>query len=221
MHILGIILVIVILFGPSFWVKMAMARHAKDRTDYPGTGGEFARHILDQLSLPDVKVESTDMGDHYDPMDKAVRLSRKNYEGKSLTAVAVAAHEVGHAIQDRDGYKPFKQRMTLAKTERFMIMGMQALSLVPIGAAMFQGMPRLALFSLVFMLLTALLSFILRLLNLRVEYDASFAKALPILESGYVPAEDVPAARSVLRAAALTYLSGALMSVLRLILIRR
>lgn len=221
MHILGLILVLLVLFGPSLWVKVAMHRHSKVRADYPGTGGEFARHILDQLSLENVKVEQTDMGDHYDPQEKAVRLTRKNYNGQSLTAVAVAAHEVGHAIQDRDGYKPFKQRMALAKTERVMIIGMQALSLVPLAAAMFQGMPRLALFSFVFLILTALISFILRLMNLRVEYDASFSKALPILETGYVPKEDIPAAREVLRAAALTYLSGALMAVLRLLLIRR
>ena len=221
MHILGLILVAIIVFAPSVWVKIAMARHAKDRVDYPGTGGEFARHILDKLSLPEVKVETTDMGDHYDPVDKAVRLSRKNHDGRSLTAVAVAAHEVGHAIQDRDDYKPFKQRMSLARAERVMIMGMQALSLVPVGAAVFQGMPRLALFSLAFLVLTVLVSFILRLMNLRVEYDASFAKALPILENGYLPPEDIPGARQVLQAAALTYLSGALMSLLRLIFIRR
>jgi Zn-dependent membrane protease YugP len=154
-------------------------------------------------------------------MDKAVRLTRKNHDGRSLTAVAVAAHEVGHAIQDRDGYKPFKQRMALAKTERVMIYAMQAMALLPVAAAMFHGMPRLALLSFAFMILTALLSFVLRLMNLRVEYDASFAKALPILENGYLPPKDIPAAREVLRAAALTYLSGALMAILRLLLIRR
>jgi Zn-dependent membrane protease YugP len=198
-----------------------MSRHSKERDDYPGTGGEFARHILDRLNLEAVKVEVTDRGDHYDPMDKAVRLSRDNHDKRSLTAVAVAAHEVGHAIQDRDGYKPFKSRMALAKTERVMVMGMQGMALLPIGFALFQGSPRFALFSLVFMVLTALISFIFRLMTLRVEYDASFARALPILENGYLPPEDIPAARHVLKAAALTYLSGALLAVLRLIFMRR
>lgn len=198
-----------------------MSRHSKERNDYPGTGGEFARHILNELKLATVEVEVTDQGDHYDPLEKVVRLSRKNYNGRSLTAVAVAAHEVGHAIQDREGYKPFKSRLSLAKTERLMIMAMQGLTFLPIGFAMLQGSPRFALFSLVFLVLTALISFIFRLMTLRVEYDASFAKALPILENGYLPPEDIPAAREVLKAAALTYLAGALMAILRLLFIRR
>lgn len=221
MHIVFIIAFIALLFGPSLWVKIAMRKHSIERSDYPGTGAEFARHILDQLKLESVTVEVTERGDHYDPTDKAVRLSQKNFHGQSITAVAVAAHEVGHAIQDRDGYKPFKSRLTLAKTERIMITLMQALSLVPVGFAMLQGSPRFALLSLFFLVMTVLISFILRLMNLRVEYDASFQKALPILENGYLPPEDLPAARQVLKAAALTYLSGALMSVLRLLFIRR
>jgi len=93
--------------------------------------------------------------------------------------------------------------------------------LLPIGAAMFQGMPRLALFSIFFVVLATLMSFMVRVVNLRVEYDASFARALPILENGYLPQNDMPAARQVLRAAALTYLSGAIMMVFRLLLLRR
>ena len=221
MYIIFLIFLLLMLFGPSMWVAVAMRTHGKDRPDYPGTGGEFARHILDEENLKEITVEETDQGDHYDPMDKAIRLSSKNYKGRSLTAVAVAAHEVGHALQDRDGYKPFKSRMTLVKTERILVMAMQVFTMLPVGLAFFQGSPRFALFSLMFMLMTVLISFILRLMNLKVEYDASFGRAMPILENGYLPPQDIPAARQVLKAAALTYLSGALMMVLRLLLIRR
>ena len=69
----------------------------------PGTGGELAKHLIERFSLNDVKVEVTELGDHYDPIEKKVRLSKENYESKSLTAIAIAAHEVGHAIQDQQG----------------------------------------------------------------------------------------------------------------------
>jgi Zn-dependent membrane protease YugP len=71
---------------------------------YPGTGAELARHLLDRFDMKHIKVETTERGDHYDPETKAVRLTPDKFSGKSLTAVTVAAHEVGHAIQDHTGY---------------------------------------------------------------------------------------------------------------------
>ena len=92
-----------------------IARHAAERADFPGTGGEFARHILDEMKLSHVKVEETDLGDHYDPEAKAVRLLPKHLNGRSLSAVVIAAHEAGHAMQDATGYPPLQARTRLAK----------------------------------------------------------------------------------------------------------
>jgi len=101
MHFLvpSILLLILALF-PSMWVRSVIRKHASQRDDIPGTGGELATHLLKQYELYDVTVEETQEGrDHYDIIDKCVRLSPSVHNGKSLTAVAIAAHEVGHAIQ--------------------------------------------------------------------------------------------------------------------------
>jgi Zn-dependent membrane protease YugP len=93
-----------LLFGPQLWVQVVLRRHSEPRADFPGTGGEFARHLLTQLGLESVNVEPTDAGDHYDPASRTVRLTADRLYGKSLTAVVVAAHEDGHALQHRLGY---------------------------------------------------------------------------------------------------------------------
>ena len=112
----ALILVIVLglIFVPGMWIKHVMKRHAIDRPDYPGTGAELARHLLDRAGLDEVIVEVTPAGDHYSPVDKAVRLSEANHDGRSLTAVAVATHEVAHAMQDAEGYGPLKWRTRMA-----------------------------------------------------------------------------------------------------------
>src|SRR5688572_11769541 len=109
---IGIVALIGLIFGPQVWIRSTMARHAKERADFPGTGGELARHLLDEAGLTTVKVEAIDGGDHYSPVDKAVRLSRSNFTGRSVTAIAVAAHEASHAMQDKEGYAPLRLRQT-------------------------------------------------------------------------------------------------------------
>ena len=94
------IIIVVLLFAgllalPSFWVQKVMRRYSEPGDRYPGSGGELARHLLDELHLPDVLAEVTDKGDHYDPVARAVRLSKANFHGKSLTAVTVAAGGAG------------------------------------------------------------------------------------------------------------------------------
>ena len=107
-------LFLALVFGPQLWVTATMRRHGAERPDYPGTGGELARHLLDEAGLQHVKVERIAAGDHYAPDDKAVRLSAANFDGRSVTAVAVAAHEVGHALQHAEGYRPLMLRQRLA-----------------------------------------------------------------------------------------------------------
>ena len=106
----GTLIVLVLIFGPSLWVKFVMRRYSSEKTEMLGTGGELAKHLIERFSLKDVKVEVTELGDHYDPIEKKVRLLREHYESKSLTAIAIAAHEVGHAIQDHQGDKRLATR---------------------------------------------------------------------------------------------------------------
>jgi Zn-dependent membrane protease YugP len=109
----AIIIVLALVFTlavlPQLWVRRVIAAHDAERADFPGTGGEFARHILDEMKLGHVKVEETDAGDHYDPEAKAIRLLPKHFGGKSLAAVVIAAHETGHAMQDAVGYPPCRR----------------------------------------------------------------------------------------------------------------
>jgi Zn-dependent membrane protease YugP len=215
MLIVLIIAGLLLALAPQLWVRAVMRRHNVARSDFPGTGGEFARHVLNRLGLESVGVEATDSGDHYDPQDRVVRLSRDNFSARSLTAVVVAAHEVGHAMQDASGYPALETRTRLAKL---------AIRLQKVGAVMMFAAPLIFVLvrSPVALLIQAALavvvlgtSVLLHLVTLPVELDASFRRALPVLETGrYLRPEDLPAARSILRAAALTYVAAAAMSLL-------
>ena len=100
MHIaLLLVLVLMLVFGPQWWARYTFRRYAGASPNVPGTGAELARHLLNRFGMEDVGVEPAEQGaDHYDPEQRMVRLGPDNYNGKSLTAVAVAAHEVGHAF---------------------------------------------------------------------------------------------------------------------------
>ena len=215
--IIVLLLILTLSIGPTLWVRSVLAQHSVDRSDFPGTGGELARHLLDEMKLISVAVVKTSIGDHYDPGEKAVRLSSKHYDGRSLTAVVVAAHEVGHAMQDASGYKPLKARTKLAKTaiivER---VGSIAMFTAPVFAALIRH-PAGALIPIVAGLCILSMSVVVHLTTLPVEYDASFNRALPVLQAGgYIPERDIPAARSILRAAAFTYVAAALMSLINI-----
>src|SRR5215471_1787290 len=112
---LGSLLLLALVFGPQVWVRNALARHGSERPDLPGTGGELARHLLDEAGLRTVKVELTGDGDHYDPVACAVRLLPQHHDGRSIAAVAVAAHEVSHAVQHARGERAFALRFELVR----------------------------------------------------------------------------------------------------------
>ncbi len=144
-----------------------------------------------------------------------VRLSEKNHDGKSLTAIAVAAHEVGHALQHKQGY-----RWILLRTQLYPKIRMIEQTAVLVLAAMpvVTGMLRAPAVAVI-MLIAGLALFFARVgfhvMTLPLEWDASFAKALPIIEKGrYVAPGEVTAVKSVLRAAAFTYVASALADIL-------
>ena len=223
----GMITILALIFGPSLWVKFVMKRYSSEKKEIPGTGGELAKHLIERFSLKDVEVEVTELGDHYDPIEKKVRPLPQNYESKSLTAIAIAAHEVGHAIQDNQGDIRLAARTKMAPiVDKVARWSVAIISLSPvIGIITRHPMP----FSL--LLLLGLSGFIARmmihLVTLPIEFDASFSKALPILREGnYVSQSNEKAISRILRAASLTYVSAALADILNLgrwivILLRR
>ena len=117
---------------PQMWVRRVIAQHSDERPDIPGTGGEFARHLLDEMKLGHVQVEETNLGDHYDPEAKVIRLLPQHMNGRSLAAVVIAAHEAGHAMQDATGYQPLQARTRLAK---------QAIRMEKVGAVVMLAAP--------------------------------------------------------------------------------
>lgn len=197
---------------PGIWVKLTMKRHAKERADIAGTGGELAIHLLKRFDLEHVSVEETKEGaDHYHTVDKAVRLSPSVYNGKSITAVAIAAHEVGHAIQfGRNEVISQLRTKYLPIASMFKKAGVLMIYALPFIGILIRAPAAIIMFiaaSLLFQLIGALLYLIV----LPEEWDASFGKALPILEKGdYIDPQDLPAVHSVLKAAALTYFARAL-----------
>ncbi|MGI9433746.1 MAG: zinc metallopeptidase [Geminicoccaceae bacterium] len=214
--IIGGGLLLLICFGPMAWANLVLKRHASERSDFPGTGGELARHLLDLAGLQHVGLETTATGDHYSPKEKVVRLTKDRHDGRSLTAVAVAAHEVSHALQDRDGYRPLKWRTHLAVIGSW---GERIAHVLLIASpASLLASPRLAMLQIAFGITLMLGRVVLHLMTLPVEFDASFKRALPILEGGnYLKKEDLAGAKAILRACAWTYVAGALFSVIDIV----
>ncbi|MCE9681170.1 zinc metallopeptidase [Halomonas alkalisoli] len=215
MIVLLIAMLLAIFLLPNAWAKWVLARHSRGRDDYPGTGAELAEHLLRRMGIEGVQVELTEHGDHYDPEARRVRLSRDHYEGRSLTAVTVAAHEVGHAIQHHQGYAPLIARARLVGV---------AQKAEKIGALLMMAAPFLFILTrlpggLAIVVVAAVISFgtaaLVHLVTLPVELDASFQRALPLLKD-YVPPYDMPGARHVLTACAFTYVAASLASILNL-----
>ena len=155
--------------------------------------------------------------DFYSPSDNTVCLSPEVYDGKSLSAIAVAAHEVGHAIQfNRQEPVSFLRDKYLGKAHFFQKCGVYILMALPLVAGVLH-IPHVIGFHFVIGLLTLLSSVLMYAAILPEEWDASFNKALPILDKGdFVPKEYLPAIRQVLKACALTYVAAALADILRL-----
>jgi Zn-dependent membrane protease YugP len=211
--VLAVVLGLAVL--PQMWVRRVIAQHSADRPDIPGTGGQFARHLLDGMKLRHVKVEETNLGDHYDPDAKAVRLLPQHMKGRSLAAIVIAAHETGHAMQDATGYQPLQARTRLAKRALWLQkVGAVVMLAAPIVMALGKA-PHVLIVEVLAGVLLLGLSLMMHATTLPVEFDASFRRALPVLKAGgYVSDADMPAARQILKAAAYTYVAAAAMSLL-------
>ncbi len=209
----------------SMWaqakVRGAFERYSQVRARRGETGAEVARQILQDAGIHDVSVEITDrgtLGDHYDPRDKAVRLSEQIYHRSTLAALGIAAHEAGHAVQHAGNYVWLGMRNAIIPVTQFG--SRMAFPLFFVGF-LFRGDMGSTLMTVGLVLFGAVVAF--QLITLPVEFNAS-ARALELLQTGgYVTREEQDGVREVLNAAALTYLAAALMAImqfLRLFLMR-
>lgn len=215
MHPLLIVIpAVVLVLAPRLWVKRVLKKHDREEDGFARTSNALARDILDRHGLQAITVERTDIGDHYDPAAKAVRLSRDKFERRSLTAVTTAAHEVAHALQDASGYGPFVWRTRLAKVARVTgEMGTAMLIAVPAAALITRNpIPPIVIGAAALAMLGT--GFAAQLVALPTELDASFHRALPLLRDGYIREEQVKATRQILIACSLTYVASSLAEVL-------
>lgn len=212
-YLIIILVLLALMLGPSLWVGRVMRRYSEPADRYPNSGGEIARRLLDEVGLQEVGAEITDKGDHYDPVQRMVRLSPQNFQGHSLTAITIAAHEVGHAVQHANGYMPLIWRTRLV---RWISPVEKTGAALLMATPLIIGVTRAPVAGLLMMLgglLTLGSGVVMHLLTLPTEFDASFGRAMPLLKKlNVLGVPDEPHARRLLRAAALTYVSASLMS---------
>ena len=181
------------------------------------SGAETARRLLRENGIYDVAVEEVDgvLSDHYDPRDKVVRLSTGIFRGHHLAGLAVAAHEVGHALQDARGYMPLNLRHSFLPVAN--IGSTAAFPLFLIGFFFNQGF----LMDIGIALFAAVLAF--QVITLPVEFNASSRAMAQLVDGRYLAPQEGVLARRVLNAAALTYVAAAatsLMHLVRLLILR-
>ncbi len=188
-----------------------MKKYSAIRTSM--TGREVAERMLRENGITDVKVICTAgrLTDHYNPTDQTVNLSKDVYEGATLTAMAIAAHECGHAVQHAVGYAPIRLRSALVPVVSFSSKWVMWVILA--GMLLLQTFPELMLFGIVLFAMTTLFSFV----TLPVEINASVRAINWMEESMLVSREDLPKASAALRAAAYTYVVAALSSLATLL----
>lgn len=215
LYLILLLFLIALIYGPQFWVRYVISKHSKHLHGMPGTGAELARHLIERFDLEGVTVKQTDKDqDYYSPAEKLVGLSPEVYNGKSLSAVAIATHEVGHAIQyiRQEQISQLRGKYLLL-ANRIQHIGIYILSSLPFLGVLVRS-PAVVALVLVIGVVTMLASVACHAMVLPEEYDASFGKAMPILSEGYVPPEYLPAIRQVLKACAFTYVAAALSDIL-------
>lgn len=177
------------------------------------SGAEVAERMLRHYGINDVKITMGQgfLSDHYNPMTKTVNLSPDVYQGRSISAAAVAAHECGHAVQHANAYTWLKLRSAIVPVVNVAAMAQQWLLLLALGLA--GSFPSLLLITIIAFAVTAAFAFI----TLPVEFDASRRALVWLEESGTARGEEHEGAKDALKWAAMTYVSAALSSLVMLV----
>ena len=205
---LFIILVFFSLFiFPVIWLNYILNKNNKTLINMPFNGLEFGNQILEENKLLNVKIEKTLVGDHYDLKERKVKVLEERISKKSLTAISIICHEIGHALQHKENYKPLERRnIIVKKTSWILNIGNIVLySALPIVLS--TGSIVLLKLCFIVAAFSLSISIIIQILTLDVEFDASFNRAYPIIKQK-VPIQYHKACKSILTAAALTYVIG-------------
>ncbi len=200
---------------PLLILRIIMRWHGKEVPGMPGTGGELAEYLVERSGIDAKVLRGKEHEDRYEPGCRTIYLSPSVYDGRSLAAVAVAAHEFGHALQHHEKHPAMAARQQYYR----LVQVVEGIAVTLLGLAPIVGIfLRSAALTLVLVLAAIVLFFsrlVMHILTLPLEWDASFGKALPIIQAGRLvaPGEE-RAVRRVLRAAAFTYVANALADVL-------
>ena len=202
----------------QFKVKSSFKKYSRQRTNNGLTGADAALQVLRQAGIDNVRIERIhgNLTDHFDPRDNVIRLSDSVHDAPSVAAVGVAAHEAGHAVQYSASYVPMKIRSAIIPVTS--IGSQMAMPIVLLGIVFsFPGLINIGI-----LLFGAVVLF--QLITLPVEFNASRRAISALRETGLLTAEELPASKKVLTAAALTYvgaLAVSLAQMLRLIMMTR
>ncbi len=212
--ILAVIFFFLILY-PQFYVKKILNQYRTYPKTFSQNGHSLAQELLFQNGIHNVQVEAIDGPDHYDPIAKAVRLSKENAHGNDLTSLVVAAHEVGHAIQDHTKYGLLGLRTSLATWGMVIQKWGGAFMMITPILTLVTRSPRIGLLSLIVGVAGLLSNTVINFVTLPVEIDASFKRALPLLKRrpDFSEAEQ-KGAHEILKACAYTYLASSLSDLL-------
>lgn len=199
-------------------IQSAYTKYSKIRAQKGLTGAQVARMILNENGLSDVQIEliGGKLSDHYDPRTRVLRLSNGVYNGNSIASNAIAAHEVGHAIQHARAYMPLKIRNAIVPVVNIASQAAMPLIFIGLFFAQFQG-----LLSIGIILFSG--SVLFQLVTLPVEFDASSRAIKQLADGGILVGTEIEEGKRVLSAAALTYVAAAAAAVsqlMRLLLIR-
>jgi uncharacterized protein len=211
LYLLFLIPPLIIGFAVQHWLKKTVAANMQVPVANGMSGADVARQILDRNGLQGVPVETSPGGplsDHYDPRKKSVHLSEPVYGGASVASTAIAAHEVGHAIQHAKAYAPFRARSAMWPVVSFASNAWFILLMIGLFAQV------LGLIQFAIVLFAVVVLF--QLVTLPVEFDASRRALAQVNDMGLLAASESQGARKVLTAAAMTYVAAALAALTQL-----
>lgn len=210
MDILLIIIIILPLVA-QIMVKSKYSKYTKEQNSLGLTGYDVAKKILEMNNLSNVTIGKTPglLSDHYNPTNKTVNLSTSIYEGKSIASIAVAAHEVGHAIQDKELYQPMVARSKLVPVVNFSSRASSVILVIGLIFG-FGGLIDLAI-------LLLCVSLLFQLITLPVEFNASERAKEELKKCGYIQDKDTKGVSKMLKAAAFTYVATFLASALQIV----
>ena len=205
--ILYFIIFLLLSVFPMLWLNYVFNKNDKILINMPFNGQEFGNLILEEKGLNNVLIEETSVGDHYDLNEKKVKILNDRLNKKSLTSISIICHEIGHAIQHQENYKPLKNRTIIVKSTAWITQIGNSILLIGIPFIFATGATSLIKTSLIIVLISLIIGVFIHIITLDVEFDASFNRAMPIIKEK-VPKEYHNACRSVLLAAAFTYVVG-------------